>query len=131
MVVNNSMKEINKDLSEVVNQIDETLRSSIIDLDLFNSLISYINNLNFIQTLAFTHICAVIFIFLSLNSLIALYFGDYLINRFNNENKYPRIYKSIELRKKFQVYFIIKDLIIIYIILILLTFINILLFITF
>jgi hypothetical protein len=129
--VNNSMKEINKDLSDVINQIDESLRSNIIDLELFNSIITYINNLNFHQTLAFTHICAIMFIFLSLNSLIALYFGDYLSNKFNIDTKYPRIYKFIELRRKFQVYFLIKDLIIIYITLILLTLINILLFITF
>ena len=129
--VNNSIKNINNDLAEVVNQIDETLRSSIINLDFFNSIISYINNLNFIQTLAFTHISAIIFIFLSLNSLIALYFGNSLINKFNIDNKYPKIYKFIELRRKFQVYYLIKDLTIIYLILILLTFINVILFIIF
>lgn len=129
--VNNNMKYINNDLTDVINQIDETLRSSIIDLDIFNAIISYINNLNFFQTLAFTHLSAIIFIFLSLNSLIALYFGDYLINRFNIEDKYPRIYKFIQLRRKFQVYFLIKDLTIIYITLILLAFINVILFISF
>lgn len=129
--VNNNIKDINNDLTEVVNQIDETLRSSIIDFDFFNSIITYINNLNFFQTLAFTHICAVIFIFLSLNSLIALYFGDYLTNKFNIETKYPRIYKFIQIRRKFQIYYLIKDLTIIYITLILLTFINIILFISF
>jgi len=129
--VNNTVKDINNDLVEVINQIDETLRSNIIDTDIINSTISYINNLNFFQTLAFTHLSAVIFIFLSLNSLIAIYFGDYLINRFNIEDKYPRIYKFIQLRRKFQVYFLIKDLTIIYITLILLAFINVILFLSF
>lgn len=129
--VNNSMKEINKDLTEVVNQIDETLRSCIIDLDLFNSIITYINNLNFHQTLAFTHICSVILIFIFLIDLIGIVFSDYLIERFNTKVKYPRLYKILEIRRKFKVFYLIKDIIIILIILILLALINILLFITF
>jgi len=128
--VNNDIKDINNDLVNIVNQIDDTLKSNMFDFDFFNSIIAYVNNLNFLQTLAFTHICGIIFIFLSLNSLIALYFGDYLTNKFNIENKYPKIYKFIQLRRKYQVYFIIKDLTIIYIALILLTFINIILFIS-
>lgn len=129
--INNKVKDINNDLADVINKIDDTLRSSIIDFEFFKSIISNINNLNFFQTLAFTHLCAIIFIFLSLNSLIALYFGEYLINKINIENKYPRIYKYIQIRRKFQVYFLIKDLTIIYITLIILTFINVILFISF
>jgi hypothetical protein len=39
-------------------------------------------------------------------SLISIYFGEYLLNKFNIEERYPRIAKFINLRRKFQRYYI-------------------------
>lgn len=91
----------------------------------------YISNLNYFQTLALSHLCCIVFITLSLVSLVSLYFGDYLIDKFNIKEKYPRIYKFIQLRRSFQIFYLIKDITIIFITLILLTYININLFINF
>jgi hypothetical protein len=57
-----------------------------------------------------------------------MYFGDYLIEKFNISTKYPRIHKYIQLRRKFQRYYLILDLTIIFIMLIILALLNILLF---
>ena len=42
----------------------------------------------------------------SLISIIFIFYGDYLIQKFNIETKYPRLYKFICLRRKFQKYYL-------------------------
>jgi len=132
--INNNIKDINNDLEDIITKIDDTLRSGIIDFDIFqilHDMQSFYSSLNYFQCLALTHLSAIVFIFLSLTSLISIHFGDYLTNKFNVKNKYPRIYKFIELRRKFQLFYLIKDLIIIFIVLIILSYINVMLFINF
>ncbi|SRR6266576_5039148 len=126
--INNSMKDINKDLTEVIDKIDETLRSSIIDADIINTMISYINSLNYFQSLAISHLFLIILISILLIDLMTIYFGDYLIEKFNIKSKYPRIHKFIQLRRKFQRFYLILDLTIIFIMLIILSILNIIIF---
>jgi len=129
--VNNTMKEINKELLEIINKIDDCLTNEFTPFDIFNQIQTYYNTLNFFQTLAITHIFAIILIFILLIDLMSIYFSDYLIERFNTKEKYPRIYKLLEIRRKFRIFYLIKDFIIILIALIALLYINILLFKTF
>lgn len=129
--VDNTMKEINKELLEIINKIDDCLTNGFTPFDIFNQIQSYYNTLNFFQTLAITHIFAIILIFILLIDLMSIYFSDYLIERFNTKEKYPRIYKLLEIRRKFRIFYLIKDLIIILIALIALLYINIMLFNTF
>jgi hypothetical protein len=129
--VNNTMKDINSELLELFNKIDDCVKNNLIDLDVFNQMQSYINNLNVFQTLALSHLFAIILIFLLLIDLMSIYFSDYLLEKFNIKNKYPRICKILEIRRKFQKFYLIKDLIIIIIILVALLYLNIMLFITF
>lgn len=125
------MKDINTELVELFNKIDDCLRNSLIDLNIFSQLQTYMNNLNVFQTLALSHLFAIILIFILIVDLMSIYFSDYLISKINIKDKYPRIYKLIELRRKFKTFYLIKDIIIILIVLIALLYINILLFITF
>jgi hypothetical protein len=130
--IDNSIKEINKELVQIINKIDETLNNNnFIGTDIFNILQSHYASFNFFQSLAITHLSAIIFIILSLISLISMYFGDYLIEKFNISNKYPRIHKYIQLRRKFQRYYLILDLTIIFVMLIILAILNIILFVKF
>ena len=129
--VSNTMKDINTELVELFNKIDDCLRNSLIDLNIFSQLQTYMNNLNVFQTLALSHLFAIILIFILIVDLMSIYFSDYLISKINIKDKYPRIYKLIELRRKFKTFYLIKDIIIILIVLIALLYINILLFITF
>lgn len=126
--INNSMKEINNELVEIINKIDDSLNNEFIGLEIFNHLQSYYIKLNYFQSFALAHLSGFMFISLSLISLISLYFGDYLIERFNIEDRYPRIFKFVKLRRKFQRFYLILDLSIIFIILILLSILNIMLF---
>nr|YP_010134865.1 hypothetical protein KYX09_mgp13 [Xerocomus impolitus]QWM94553.1 hypothetical protein [Xerocomus impolitus]QWM97185.1 hypothetical protein [Xerocomus impolitus]UHB41860.1 hypothetical protein [Xerocomus impolitus] len=129
--VNNAMKDLNKDLIGVIDKIDETLKSSIIDSDILNYMISHINSLNYFQSLAISHLFLIILISILLIDLMTIYFGDYFLDKFNIKDKYPRIFKIIELRRKFQKFYLIKDLVIIFLALIALAYINIKLFLMF
>jgi len=129
--VDNTMKNINSDLLEIFNKINDCLKNNFIDLDIFNQIQTYFNTLNVFQTLALSHIFAIILIFILLIDLISIYFSNYLIEKFNTKEKYPRIYKLLEIRRKFQTFYLIKDMIIILVALIALFIINIMLFYTF
>ena len=43
----------------------------------------------------------------SLIGIVYIFFGDYLIKRFNLETKYPKLAKIVSLRRKFQRYYLI------------------------
>lgn len=122
------MKDINSELLELFTKIDDCVKNSIIDLNVFNKMQTYINSLNVFQTFFLSHLFAIILIFILLIDLMSIYFSDYLLEIFNIREKYPRIYKLLEIRRKFQRFYLIKDLIIIIIILIALAVLNIVLF---
>ncbi len=126
--VNNSIKEINTELSQIISKIDDSLNNNFIGTDIINILQSHYSNLNYFQNIAIAHLSAIVFIFLSVISLVSIYFGDYLLNKYNIKSKYPRIHKFIQLRRKFQRFYLILDLTIIFIMLIILAISNIILF---
>jgi len=43
-------------------------------------------------------------------SIIFVFFGEYLIQRYNLENKYPKLAKFIQLRRKFQRYYLLLNI---------------------
>ena len=49
-------------------------------------------------------------IFSAITSIVFIFFGDYLIKRFNLEVKYPKLAKIIALRRKFQRYYLILNI---------------------
>jgi len=126
--VNNTVKGVNNELLELFIKIEDCVKNKLIDLNIFNELQNYINNLNYFQTLALSHIFAIILIFILLIDLMSIYFSDYLLQKFNIKNKYPKICKLLEIRRKFRLFYLIKDLLIIIIILIALFILNIMLF---
>jgi len=72
--VDNTMKNINSDLLEIFNKINDCLKNNFIDLDIFNQIQTYFNTLNVFQTLALSHIFAIILIYILLIDLISIYF---------------------------------------------------------
>jgi len=129
--VKNTVKDVNKELLEIINKIDDCINNNFVDLNIFDKIITYINSLNYFQSLALSHLFTIILIFILLIDLMSVYFSDYLIENFNIKEKYPRIYKLLEIRRKFRIFYIIKDFIIIIVALIALAILNIMLFINF
>ena len=89
---------------------------------------SFLDGLNFEQNLAVIHISGSLFIFFSLFSIISIFYGDKLITFFDLENKYPKISKFIQLRRKFQQYYLLVEIGIIIFVLLIIIIINIIVF---
>ena len=111
--INNTVKGFNNELLELFLKIEDCVKNNLIDLNIFNELQIYINSLNYFQTLALSHIFAINIIFIFLIDLISILFSDYLIDKYYIKDKYPRVYKYLEIRRKFRIFYLIKDIIII------------------
>lgn len=82
------------------------------------------SSLNTHQLGAIGHIAASIFVLLCLFSLVSVFYGERLINYFNLENKYPKLAKYIQIRRKFQHYYFLLNVILIIIVLFYVIYIN-------
>jgi len=105
--LNNQFGSIQKNATELQNTVTDTnqeitkVSQSFVGLDLLPSF----ENLNGIGQLAFSLILLNYVILSSLITLAYIFYGDYLIKRFNLEVKYPKLAKVIALRRKFQTYY--------------------------
>lgn len=72
---------------------------------ILDAYLNWFNHLSLLKQGAVTHIVLSIAMFLSLTSLITVFYGDSLIKYWDIETKYPRIAKYIGLRRKFQQYY--------------------------
>jgi len=120
--------EIKKEIEklESIESIDKSSETSTInnsenkkeDIDINKSFI-FSNVLEKYETLdAFGKIAVALLILKStlvsaIISIIFIFYGDYLINRFNLETKYPKLAEIIKLRQKFNKYYLIWSLFII------------------
>nr|WVH38139.1 hypothetical protein [Poriella subacida] len=82
------------------------------------------SQLNFEQLWAISHIFSSVFILLCLISIISVIYSDYFLNYLKIEDKYPRLGRIIKLRKMYQQYYLILNLLFIIITLMATIFIN-------
>ena len=128
-IVNNDLKFIIKAIEDYINLNSNNFLDSFTDL--INKSQSFIQSMSFEQNVAFVHISAIIFIGSALFSLLAIYFGEYLLSRFNIVERFPKLGKFIQLRRKFQTFYIIVDSLIILVMLSILLLLNLYIFINF
>ena len=128
-IVNNDLKFIIKAIEDYINLNSNNFLDSFTDL--INKSQSFIQSMSFEQNVAFVHISAIIFIACALFSLLAIYFGEYLLSRFNIVERFPKLGKFIQLRRKFQTFYIIVDSLIILVMLSILLLLNLYIFINF
>lgn len=128
--IDTKLKDFNNDLTEILIKIKKSLdpENNFINTDIVKELYSYIDQLNIMQNIALMNISAVVFILFSLVSILSIFFGEFLISKFHIKEKYPKLYKFIEIRRKFQTFYIIIDVLIITIMSIITIIINIYLF---
>lgn len=85
----------------------------MLDLKAFNA---YLDSLSLIQSAAIFHILISILIIMLLYNIFSVFFGNEIINYFNLDKKYPKLHKFFELRLKFQRYYLILNILAIFII---------------
>jgi hypothetical protein len=94
--------------------VKETISSNIDDIEAKNSFIFYglmenYEKLDYMGKIAFGLLLFKYVLISSLISIFFIFYGDYLINRFQLEVKYPKLAKIIKLRRIFQRYYLIID----------------------
>jgi hypothetical protein len=106
-------------LYEIINNINVDSYQNIINIfeKYYDLLNEFILNSNTIVLSAVGHISASIFVLLCLLSIIAALFGDFIIKYLKLETNFPKIAKYIQLRRQFQTYYIVFNIILIVIVL--------------
>lgn len=92
--------------------LDDINKSSMINFDLENA-INWFDSLRGLQKLAISIIIGKGLLISALSSIISIYYGDFLIEKFELVKKFPRLAKFIMLRKKYQKYTLYFNLLLI------------------
>jgi hypothetical protein len=107
--LSDNLSSANDKLKEIIDLITGSGSSSKFNNSLFNLIENFkisFDNILYTLTLeqkgALAHILMSMFILFCLITLISIYCGDYLINYFNLEEKYPKLAKFIKIRAKIQ-----------------------------
>ncbi len=110
-------ERLEKMQERLMEKVDNILKKrSIFPLDIEfgeirEKLINMINEMSIIEKLALCGLALNQVILNSIISIVFVFYGDFLIKRFDIENKYPKISKFIQLRRKFQEYYLKINLI--------------------
>lgn len=95
---------------DIVSEIDDSnqilKREASIGIN-FTDFWDYIDALGPMEKIAFSFLLLNQIIISSVISIIYIFYGDYLLKKFNIEQKYPKLAKVIELRRKFQSYYLL------------------------
>ena len=133
---NSSLNYYKKELEESVERSDKLINelSSFLDKNKTNFLenlevviknyIDFLSNLNTEQLCNVMTITSSSLILICIFHILIIYFGNFLIDYFRLESKYPRIAKFIRLRKMFQDFNILVNIIVIVIVLMFIIYVN-------
>jgi hypothetical protein len=89
---------------DITESLKDLKESSIFNINILYS-IDWFEGLNGIKKIAVFMILGKSVIFSALLSIIFNFYGNILIEKYDLENRYPRFYKLIQLRRKFQKYY--------------------------
>lgn len=129
--INNEGENINSTVDEIINIFNDVSNkfinnNNLIDnLKLFyNKWSDFIASLNLEQVGLVAHITTSIFIIVCLFNILSVLMSDFLIKYFKLELKFPKLSKFLELRRKFQNYYLIINFLLIIITLLTLIYID-------
>jgi hypothetical protein len=125
--IDNTFIKANTKANEIADILNNTKEKFMDDNPIFNLITDY---KEYLATLSIIEICLIInitscmFIFTCIITILFSISGNYLINKFSLEQKLPKLSKIIQLRVKFQNYYIFINSIFIIIAIISLIFVN-------
>jgi hypothetical protein len=112
--INNEGENINSTVNEIINIFNDVSNKFISNYNLidnvklfYNKWSDFIASLNLEQVGLVTHITTSIFIIVCLFNILSVLFSDFLIKYFELEERFPKLSKILELRRKFQNYYLI------------------------
>jgi hypothetical protein len=125
--IDNTFNKANTKANEIADILNNTKEKFMDDNPIFNLITDY---KEYLATLSSFEICLIInitscvFIFTCIITILFSIPGNYLINKFSLEQKLPKLSKIIQLRVKFQNYFVFINSVFIIIAIISLIFVN-------
>ena len=129
--IHNMYESVNNKFDSFINKINTFLNNSDNKSQYLDSLQQFFDGLNYEQNLAMSNILGSMFIIFTLFSIISIFYGDKLITYFDLENKYPKLAKFIQIRRKFQQYYLLMNISLIIIVLLLIIYVNIIEFLSY
>ena len=123
-----------KDTTKLAEKVDKNAsddietKSSIISDDWFDSYQKFMDSLSDEELLSMCHISFLVGLLIICYNIVMIFYGDYIIKYFSLEIKFPKIASFIKLRRKFQLYYMTINIIIMILIIIILLIFNILVF---
>jgi hypothetical protein len=126
--IDNTFNKANTKANEIVDILNNTKEKFMEDNPIFKIITDY---KEYLATLSTIEICLIInitscvFIFTCIITILLSISGNYLINKFSLEQKLPKLSKIIQLRVKFQNYYVFINSVFIIIAIISLIFVNI------
>lgn len=103
--LNSSQQKESEDIVEASNKLEDMAKkSSIFPVDFDFS--SWIKEFTVVEQIALGGLCFSMFIVSNLFTIILILYGNYLIKRFDLENRYPNFSKFIQIRQKLSAYYL-------------------------
>lgn len=129
--IQNMYESVNNKFDSFINKINTLLNNNSGNKSQYlDTLQSFFDGLNYNQNLAIVHISGSMFILFSLLSIIFIFYGEILITYFDLENRFPKLTKFIQIRRKFQQYYLLMNIGLIIIVLLLIIYVNIIEFVS-
>lgn len=106
--MNNEAESVTKAAKDTWDQVN---KNNILDLEwLIKSLNEFYSQLGLAETLAAVNLSGCIVVIVSIISIIIVLYSDTLIEKYKIIERYPRLTNIIEIRRKFQKYYLIWDI---------------------
>jgi hypothetical protein len=106
--LSNEAQSVTKAAKEAWDQVN---KNNILDLEwLTKSLNKFYSQLGLGQTLAAVNLSGCLVVIVSMISIIIVLYSDTLIEKYKIVERYPRLTNIIEIRRKFQKYYLIWDI---------------------
>jgi hypothetical protein len=118
---NNELSRLNTQKNDLVKELQEVINKSDVSgfiKDFIETYKNFVDQLSLEQLVALFNIIGFLMIFFTLISITTLLIGDYLIEKFKLNDKYPKIYKYIKFKQTLNKHYMMFYFIIFYIIVI-------------
>jgi hypothetical protein len=118
--------------SDLIKHLKDSGGNFIIDKNIweyFYQFNDWVNSLGLEKGLLFLNLSGIIFIMLGMVSIIMIFYGNFFINYFQLEKRYPKLAKLINLRLKLQQFYLLSNIFLISVVLIIMFVFNLIVFI--
>jgi hypothetical protein len=132
-ILNQNLSTGNKHFEELIKMLKDTFGSdsnNFVNSNILENFKNYLSSLPIEKVGALGHIIISFGILFSIFSIISIFYGDFLIKKFNLEEKFPRIARFIQIRRKFQLFYFTLNIIAIICSLLLIIYVNFIVFIS-